>query len=66
MYGGQRWGSIRDKQLQELAKGLKRHALHAASLEFAHPVTGASLQLESPLPPELSALAQVLDDLSGE
>jgi len=66
MYGGQRWGSIRDKQLRELAKGLKRHALHAARLEFAHPVTGAPLQLESPLPPELSALAQVLDDLSGE
>lgn len=66
MYGGQTWGSIRDKQLRELAKGLNRHALHAARLEFAHPLTGASLQLESPLPPELSALAQVIDALSGE
>lgn len=66
MYGGQRWGSIRDKHLRDLSRGLNRHALHAARLEFAHPVTGAAMQLESPLPPELSALAQVLDALSGE
>ncbi len=36
-------------------EGLKRMFLHAASLAFAHPVTGAPVRLESPLPPELQA-----------
>ena len=31
----------------------KRHFLHAAWLVFRHPVTGASVELRSPLPPEL-------------
>jgi 23S rRNA pseudouridine1911/1915/1917 synthase len=33
---------------------LPRHALHAARLEFPHPVTGARLAFDSPLPPDLS------------
>ena len=33
---------------------LPRHALHAARLAFPHPVTGAGLVFESPLPPDLS------------
>ena len=43
----------------------KRHFLHAAWLRFRHPVTGAELDLRSPLPPDLrSALAQVARDAS--
>jgi 23S rRNA pseudouridine1911/1915/1917 synthase len=38
------------------ALGLSRHFLHAARLEFAHPITGARLQLEAPLPAELAAV----------
>lgn len=37
---------------------LRRHALHAAGLTLVHPRTGASLTIESPLPPELAALAE--------
>lgn len=33
-----------------------RHALHAAALEFPHPVTGERLRVESPLPADLAAL----------
>src|SRR5215831_3498212 len=33
---------------------LPRHALHAARLEFPHPVTGATMVFGSPLPPDLS------------
>lgn len=41
---------------------LPRHALHAASLDFAHPVTGAALALRSPLPPDLAdAVARWLE-----
>ena len=36
--------------------GLARHFLHAARLEFVHPVTAAPLKLEAPLPPELTAI----------
>ena len=43
----------------------KRHFLHAAWLRFRHPVTGAVLDLRSPLPPDLrAALAQVARDPS--
>lgn len=46
----------------------KRHFLHAAWLEFRHPVSGAPIDLRSPLPPELHqaivAAAQPAIDLS--
>ncbi len=35
--------------------GLERQFLHAARLAFEHPVTGAALDLESPLPDDLAA-----------
>jgi len=35
--------------------GLERQFLHAARLAFAHPVTGAPIDLSSPLPPDLQA-----------
>jgi 23S rRNA pseudouridine1911/1915/1917 synthase len=34
--------------------GLGRQFLHAARLAFAHPVTGAAVDVESPLPPDLA------------
>ena len=34
-------------------QGLKRMFLHAASLAFAHPISGEALRLESPLPADL-------------
>jgi 23S rRNA pseudouridine1911/1915/1917 synthase len=30
-----------------------RHALHARRLGFTHPITGAPLRIESPLPADL-------------
>jgi len=48
---------------RQLAKcGLKRMFLHAASLVVKHPLTGALLNLNAPLPQELSAFLQTLDD----
>jgi 23S rRNA pseudouridine1911/1915/1917 synthase len=35
--------------------GLRRQFLHAARLAFAHPVSGASLDVASPLPDDLAA-----------
>lgn len=42
--------------------GLKRMFLHAARISFAHPATGDTLTVESPLP---APLARVLDRLDG-
>jgi 23S rRNA-/tRNA-specific pseudouridylate synthase len=35
--------------------GLERQFLHAHALRFAHPVSGAALKLDSPLPADLDA-----------
>jgi transcriptional regulator of NAD metabolism len=43
---------------------LGRNFLHAASLEFAHPVTGRPLQLEAPLPKELERFIERLESAS--
>jgi 23S rRNA pseudouridine1911/1915/1917 synthase len=40
---------------------LGRNFLHAANLEFAHPTTGKLLELEAPLPPELTAFLERLE-----
>lgn len=46
------------------ALGLSRPFLHAARLSFAHPVTGARVDLEEPLPEDLAeALARARRDL---
>ena len=41
---------------------LGRNFLHAAELEFTHPVTGKVLALEAPLPPELVTFLALLDE----
>ncbi len=41
--------------------GLKRQALHAASLGFVHPTTGATVRFEAPVPDDISALLAALE-----
>ena len=43
-----------------VAAGLVRQALHAAVLGFRHPVTGETLRFESPLPPDMAKLQDLL------
>jgi 23S rRNA pseudouridine1911/1915/1917 synthase len=48
----------RDERIAEVANKLGRQALHASTLGFEHPVTGARLAFEAPLPEDMqSALA---------
>ncbi|MDQ2817993.1 MAG: RluA family pseudouridine synthase [Candidatus Eremiobacteraeota bacterium] len=42
------------------ALGMRRQALHAARLEFAHPITGATLRFESPWPNDFAGLVDRL------
>ena len=52
------------RRLQEAQRdaleALGRQALHAAHLGFEHPATGKRLSFDSPLPPDMSRLAQAL------
>ncbi|MDR3728020.1 MAG: RluA family pseudouridine synthase [Terracidiphilus sp.] len=41
---------------------LGRNFLHAAELEFTHPITGKLLQLQAPLPAELVTFLEMLDE----
>ncbi len=43
-----------------LLRVLRRQALHAAQLELAHPVTGASLRFESPIPEDFARALELL------
>ena len=43
-------------------RAFKRQALHAATLAFDHPRTGARLSLQSPVPPDFAELLGVLRD----
>ncbi len=49
-----------EPRLAELAAGLGRQALHAAVLELEHPVSGAKLRFEAPLPADMQALLAAL------
>lgn len=46
--------------LPAAARDFPRQALHAASLGFIHPTTGAEMSFTSPLPPDLAALVTML------
>jgi 23S rRNA pseudouridine1911/1915/1917 synthase len=62
VYGGRRRVNARvlGEAAAEAAACFPRQALHAATLGFRHPVTGAWLSFVSPLPPDLDALLAVL------
>ncbi|MBX3209837.1 MAG: RluA family pseudouridine synthase [Labilithrix sp.] len=51
-------GELTDEDFQMLE--LPRHALHAARLALTHPVTGAPLAIEAPLPDDLRAFWDAL------
>ena len=50
-----RASSASPARLPALDLGLERQFLHAARLAFTHPVTGAAVDVSSPLPPDLAA-----------
>jgi 23S rRNA pseudouridine1911/1915/1917 synthase len=48
-------------ELVEALRGFRRQALHAEVLEFAHPVTGAPVRCEAPVPEDMRELLRVLE-----
>jgi len=61
-YGGKRKISPKALSVAALAavNGFPRQALHAAVLGFEHPVTGATLRFEAPLPDDMQQLITAL------
>jgi len=62
VYGGRRKLSHKalGEAAVEAARAFPRQALHAATLGFTHPVTGAALRFEAPLPEDMQNLIETL------
>lgn len=58
--GDDKYGNFAENK-KLLKSGLKRMFLHAHSICFNHPLSGAPLHLNAPLPPELTAFLTTLD-----
>ena len=64
LYGGARRRGL-DEDVRAALALCPRQALHAAALAFVHPVSGAEVAFESPLPADMTALVAALsgDDI---
>lgn len=61
LYGGPlRLPKGASEELIAALRGFKRQALHAETLEFAHPVTGEPIRVTAPLPADMVALLAAL------
>lgn len=59
--GDDKYGDFALNKVLE-GRGLKRMFLHAASLRFVHPLSAAELAFEAPLPAELQAFIDTLNE----
>ena len=64
LYGGARRRRL-DEHTRTALAHCPRQALHAAALGFVHPVSGAELAFESPLPSDMRALIEALAAVGG-
>ncbi len=55
-YGEPRWRQVQDQALAAVLRGFPRQALHAWRLRTVHPVTGAELTIEAPVPDDMERL----------
>lgn len=66
VYGGARRASVRALgPAADAVAAFRRQALHAAHLGFDHPVSGAALAFDSPLPSDMAALLEALRAAPG-
>lgn len=69
-YGGRKMAAIsaknQNKDLEKMMRGIQNPMLHAAKLEFQHPVTKVLLSVESPLPQDMQSLVAALDGADGD
>lgn len=61
VYGGGRDNTLRDPKLRAEIRKLDRHFLHATELGLRHPISGAALHFQAPLPADLKRLLELLE-----
>lgn len=61
VYGAGRENNVQDVQLRARIRKLGRHFLHAETLGFRHPKTGAQLSFTAPLPAPLAEFLDLLE-----
>ena len=67
LYGGAgRLKNVRDPKLRQLIGELGRQALHAKTLGFVHPVSGAYLEFDTELPADIARLLAYLETQGKE
>ncbi len=59
-YGGRQWKGVQNPLKRRALASFDRLALHAARLEFDHPVSAEPLTFEAPLPASFAELLEVL------
>jgi 23S rRNA pseudouridine1911/1915/1917 synthase len=58
-YGCEDWQQIADPVLAAALQGFPRQALHAWRISFAHPVTGVAVEIQAPVPLDMTSLLQL-------
>ena len=58
VYGEPRWARVDDPLLAATLRAFPRQALHAVHLSFVHPITGAPIAIDAPLPSDLAGLIE--------
>lgn len=65
VYGKRQVPPVLSKPLSDELKKTRRQCLHAMSLGFTHPKTGERMEFGSPMPPDMAALVDLLDEEEG-
>ena len=63
VYGQGRENSVRDSLMRKEIRQLNRHFLHAAQLEFMHPISNELMKFEAPMPSELTSFLSLLNQM---
>jgi len=58
VYGEPRWTRVEEPMLAAALRAFPRQALHAAHVSFVHPLTGARVEIDAPLPADFAALLE--------
>ena len=65
VYGRARYPRVRDANLKRRLEGFPRQALHAERVSFRHPETGQPVSIAAPVPDDLRALLEAIEDVAS-
>jgi 23S rRNA pseudouridine1911/1915/1917 synthase len=63
VYCQPRWRDVEDPSLAAALQSFPRQALHAWRVAFTHPISGARVTIEAPLPRDVEALLELISDM---